>query len=141
MIFLKPEYLYLMLPPAVLLFYLIITNKSNLDRIFDKTVLKRIKFDDDTLGRVGRNMMVAVAALLMIIALARPVKEIRDLNITQERVDLLLALDISRSMEAKDIYPDRLTFAKKKMVELIERFDEAKFAVIAFGREAFCSLR
>lgn len=126
-----------MLPPAVLLFYLIITNKSNLDRIFDKEILKRIKFDDDTLGRVGRNMMVAVSALLMIIALARPVKELRDLNVTQERVDLLLALDISRSMEAKDIYPNRLTFAKRKMMELIERFDEAKFAVVAFGREAF----
>ncbi len=137
MIFLKPEYLYLMLPPALVLFFFIITNKSDIDRLFDKKVLERVRFDDDTLGRVGRNMMIAVATLLMLLSLARPVKEIRDLNVTSKKIDILVALDISRSMGAKDIYPDRLSFAKDRVEKFIDRFKEANVGILAFGDEAF----
>ena len=137
MIFLKPEYLIYMLIPLIILFYLIITGKSPIQTIFDEKILRRLTIDTDSLGRTGRNFMLFVAMLFMIVALARPVLPKAEITTAAKSLDLLVALDISRSMLATDRYPDRLTFAKRKLYELMEKFKEARIGVIAFADEGF----
>ncbi len=137
MIFLKPEYLVMMLIPTLVLFYLIISNKSALELYFDEKILQKLRFDNNALGRVGRNMMLFVALIMMIIALARPVIEKGEIAIQTKSIDILVALDISKSMLASDIYPTRLAFAKKRFMELVDYFTEANIAVIAFSSEGF----
>ncbi len=137
MIFLKPEYLTMMLIPTLILFYFIISNKSALDTYFDKKVLEKLRFDNDALGKIGRNMMLFVALIMMIVALARPVLEKGKVQIKTKSIDMMVALDISKSMLAADFYPSRLAFAKKKFVELVESFKEANIGVVAFASEGF----
>ena len=137
MIFLKPEYLYLMLPPTILLFYLMITKKDPLEGYFDPKILEKLRFDNDALGRMGRNLLLFASLVMMIVALARPVIAQKDIQTKQRRINLLIALDISDSMRARDRYPDRLQFAKKRINALIDALPEADIALIAFGSGAY----
>jgi len=136
-IFLNSDYLIFMLAPAVLLFYLIVTNKNKLDLVFSEDVLKKIKYDGGGLGRVGRNIMLSLASFFMIMALARPAVEKGEVNVENRSLDILVALDISDSMKAKDIYPNRLSFAKEKFFEFLDLFKEANVGVVAFSSDVF----
>lgn len=137
MILLNPSYLIFMMIPAIILFFLIVNQKSNLNSIFDENIIKKLTFDNGYLGKTGRNFMLFSSLILMIIALSRPVLEKGDVVIKGKKIDLLVAMDISKSMQATDIYPNRLEFAKKKLYEFISLFDEANIAVIAFSSQGF----
>ena len=137
MIFLRPEYLVFMLIPLIILFYFIVTGKSLVQTVFDEKMLEKLTVDTDSLGRTGRNLMLFVALFLMIIALARPAIPRGSIDVASQSIDLLVGLDISKSMLATDRYPNRLQFAKKKLYELLEKFDEARVGVIAFADDGF----
>ena len=137
MIFLKPEYLYLMLPPLVLFFFFIITRKEPLDEYFNEEVLKKLKFESDVLGKVGRNMMIFASLILMVIALARPVLPKKDILVKKKSIDLVVAVDFSRSMMCSDVYPNRFEFAKRRLKDFIDSFEEANIGVIGFSDDAF----
>ena len=62
--------------------------------------------------------MVAIA--LLIIALARPQSKTSWKNITTEGIDIILSMDISASMLAKDLKPNRLEAAKEVATEFID---------------------
>ncbi len=137
MILLRPDYLLFMMIPALILFFFIITYKNNMNSIFDEKMLEKLTFDNGSLGRMGRNFMLFIALFLMIIALSRPAIEKGDVKIKSKKIDLLIALDISKSMLASDIYPNRIEFAKKKIYEFIDSFKEANVGVVAFSSEGF----
>ena len=137
MIFLKPEYLTMMLIPTVILFYFIVTNKSALESYFDEETLKKLRFDNGSLGKIARNILLFLALIMMIVSLARPVKEKGEVQIKSKSIDMMVALDISKSMMAGDIYPSRLAFAKKRFVEFVDSFKEANIGIVAFSSEGF----
>ncbi len=137
MSFLQPEYLLFMMIPTLILFYFIVTHTNKLDSIFDEKILKKLRYDNDSLGRVGRNIMLFMALFFMIVALARPVFEKGEIKTKSKSIDLMVALDISKSMLATDFYPNRLEFAKKEFGVLLDNFPEANIGVIAFSSGGF----
>ena len=137
MIFLKPEYLTMMLIPTLILFYFIVTNRSALDSYFDKKILEKLRFENGALGKIGRNILLFIALIMMILALARPVKEKGEVAIKSKSIDMMVALDISKSMMAGDIYPNRLAFAKQRFIKFVDSFKEANIGIIAFSSEGF----
>lgn len=78
--------------------------------------------------------LAALAAL--IIAAARPISGYREAGFTAGSRNLLLALDISRSMETQDVKPSRLEEARAAAYELIEALPEDKIGLIVFSGEA-----
>ncbi|MRI83295.1 MAG: hypothetical protein C6I00_02645 [Nitratiruptor sp.] len=133
---LDPEFIPLMLLPSFLLLYLILTNKSTIERIFDPQILQKIKLDRGMSKRV-RLLALFLALTFMIFALARPVYQKGIVEVERRYSDLVIALDISRSMQAKDLYPNRLQFAKRKVEELIEASENLAIGLIAFAQNAF----
>ncbi len=94
--------------------------------------------------RTLRNMLrplpivCRLAALaLFIVALARPVNVHTDSEITTEGIDIVLSMDISGSMLARDFQPERLTAAKKIASEFVMERTGDRLAVVAFAGEAF----
>lgn len=83
-------------------------------------------------------MLLRMGALSMfIIALARPVDEYVEREVTTEGIDIVLSMDISGSMLARDFQPDRLTASKKIASEFVaDRFGD-RLSVVAFAGEAF----
>ncbi|WP_456381206.1 VWA domain-containing protein [Hydrogenimonas sp.] len=135
--FLYPEFIYLMLLPAGVLVYLISTNKDTIERMFSADVLARLRIEGDALGRKGHNTLIFTVFFFMTLALARPVIEEGETRIESRGVDLVIALDLSRSMQAADFYPNRLRFAKQKIGELLPVIRASRIGMIGFTTASF----
>jgi Ca-activated chloride channel family protein len=78
-----------------------------------------------------------VALGLVALALARPQTRDRGGRVEVEGIDIMLALDLSYSMEATDLAPNRLEAAKKVVDEFISRRKSDKIGLVVFGKEAY----
>ena len=83
-------------------------------------------------------IILRVAAVAMfIVALARPVNITQEHETTTDGIDIVMAMDISGSMLARDFTPDRLTSAKHLAAEFVANRRGDRIAVVAFAGEAF----
>ncbi|AKF24304.1 von Willebrand factor A [Sulfurovum lithotrophicum] len=135
--FVNPYLFWILLVPFVLFAFLISTNKERLSRIFDEKVLTRLTASSEGMPLRLRNIIMFAAIFFMIVALARPVKELEDKVVKVQGLTLLTALDISGSMRSKDVYPNRLAFAKKKMNEFFDAMPSDEIGVVAFAYSPF----
>ena len=79
-----------------------------------------------------------VAALaLLIVALARPQSSSTNRKSTVEGIDIVMAMDVSSSMLARDLKPDRLTAAKKVASEFVEGRPGDRMGLVIFSGESF----
>ncbi|WP_281951344.1 VWA domain-containing protein [Nitrosophilus kaiyonis] len=130
------EYIYLMLIPSLVLLYLISTNKSELERVFDSKILKRLKINRG-LDKNTKIFLLFFALFLMIFAMSRPVIQKGVVEVETKKAPVVFALDISKSMLSKDFYPNRLEFAKLKIINLVNMLKNVQFGAVAFAKEAF----
>jgi len=135
--FVNPYLFWIFIVPFVLFAFLISTNKERLSRIFDEKVLTRLSAANEGIPLMLRNIVMFAAIFFMIVALARPVKEMDDIVVNVQGLTLLTVLDISGSMRSKDVYPNRLTFAKKKMNLFFDAMPSDEIGVVAFAYSPF----
>jgi len=135
--FVNPYLFWIMIVPFVLFAFLITTNKERLSRIFDEKVLARLSAADESMPLLVRNIIMFLAIFLMIVALARPVVDEGDKVVEVQGLTLLTALDISGSMRSKDVFPNRLAFAKKKMNLFFDSMPSDEIGVVAFAYSPF----
>ena len=74
---------------------------------------------------------------LFIVALARPVNITQEHEATTDGIDIVLSMDISGSMLARDFTPNRLTSAKHLAAEFVANRRGDRIAIVAFAGEAF----
>ncbi|MBQ0080361.1 MAG: VWA domain-containing protein [Alistipes sp.] len=77
------------------------------------------------------------ALALIIVALARPRDVEHNTNTTTEGIDIVLAIDISGSMLARDFHPDRLSVAKEVAAAFISDRVGDRIGIVVFAGEAF----
>ena len=135
--FVNPYLFWILIVPFILFAFLISTNKERLSRIFDEKVLARLSATDESMPVVMRNILMLMAIFLMIVAMSRPVLNEGDKVVEVQGLTILTALDISGSMRSKDVYPNRLTFAKKKMNMLFDALPSDDVGVLAFAYSPF----
>ena len=83
-----------------------------------------------------KKLFLALSLIFMIIALARPVSDKKEINTNNNLKKVALALDISKSMLVKDVYPNRLDFAKQKIKQFIDKFN-GEISIMAFSTNTF----
>ncbi|WP_457596743.1 vWA domain-containing protein [Hydrogenimonas sp.] len=127
--FLNPFFLWLLIPLGLLT--LLRYRQERLARLplHPKVVLQN-----------GRTLAVRLApygALAwMLVALARPVLPEEAPRMADARPTLFLAIDASRSMRARDLAPDRYTFAKEAIETLVRSDPSRRYALVAFTTNA-----
>lgn len=137
MSFIYTNVLFLMLIPALLLMFLLIKKKNNFEEYFSKEALEKLSVSNQYFSKKARNITLFISLIFMIIALARPVTNEKDQKIKQELNTLVVAIDVSKSMLATDLYPNRLNFATKKLLSIIENSKDTAIAVILFAKSSF----
>ena len=137
MTFLHPEFLYYMLPPLFLLFGLLLTQKEHQAEFFSKEMMEKLRVSANTLTLKARNALFFLIGFFMIIALAEPVIEEGSVKVDAKSADIMVALDISDSMLANDIYPNRLEAAKEKALSLLETAHSERIGIVAFAKESY----
>jgi Ca-activated chloride channel family protein len=83
------------------------------------------------------NIFRVLAFSLLVVALARPQTRDRGGRVEVEGIDIVVTLDMSRSMEAIDLAPNRLEAAKKVIDQFVARRKSDRIGLVVFGREAF----
>jgi Ca-activated chloride channel family protein len=73
----------------------------------------------------------------VVVALARPQSSSSGQNVTTEGIDIILALDISSSMLAEDLKPNRIEAAKKVATDFIDSRPNDRIGLVVFGGESF----
>ena len=137
MSFLHPEFLYYMLPPLFVLFALLLTQKESQAHYFSEEVMDRLRVSANTLTLRARNALFLLMGILMIIALAQPVIKEGTVKIKAKSADIMIALDISDSMLAQDVYPNRLEMAKQKALTLLDESPNERIGVVAFAKNSY----
>ena len=85
----------------------------------------------------SRTLLLLAAALLVALAAARPQWGKTERFREREGVDFVIALDISRSMEAADVLPSRLAVAQEELVSLVEAERGSRIGLVFFAGSAF----
>ena len=139
----SPQYLYLLLVLLALaaIHYYIIFKKQQQVKRFGDPVLTRQLFLCVSRWRPEVKFWLAMVALAsFIVALARPQFGTR-LD-TRERVGIeaIIALDVSNSMLAEDVKPNRLEKAKMMVSNMVDGMKDDKIGLIVFAGEAFVQL-
>jgi len=135
--FLNLNVFYMMLIPLVLLFVLLISSKNSMQRYFSKEMREILHVGDSHLSTTVRNTLFFLVLILFIIALSRPVIDKKEQNVKQSLIPIVVALDVSTSMLAQDIYPNRISLAKKKLQEIIKIAKNTTIGVVLFAKDSF----
>jgi Ca-activated chloride channel family protein len=102
-------------------------------------------FSSEMLNKIiiGKNkkkinfILLIVSFILLILALARPIIQNKPIKVTQSSIDIIVAFDISKSMQCDDIYPNRLQFAKNKFNDFLTQLKDERVGAIGFSSRAF----
>lgn len=76
-------------------------------------------------------------ALLLVLALARPQSSDSKEDVTREGIDIVIAMDLSGSMLARDLKPDRLEASKKVAMEFIDGRPDDRIGLVVYEGEAY----
>ena len=125
--------LLLLLPLALMLF----KKAGTLRAYFDADALKRLQISENIFSPNFKNALLLLATASMIFALARPYVDNGEIKVSSSSIDVMAGFDISRSMFANDVYPNRLALAKKKFKEFSDDMQETKIGIIGFSSRAF----
>ena len=102
----------------------------------DPGALRRLTGDAGGLARAVRVGLLLLAFLFAVAGLARPLAGFRLVTTAARGADVVVALDLSHSMEARDVRPDRLRAATREITTLLESLEGSSMGLVAFAGEA-----
>lgn len=134
------EYTTLLLAlPVFALFFWIARRRflNRLNRLADSEMAGWISRRVSDRKAIVKTVLVFAAMGFMIFALTRPQMGGQSTLVKREGIDLLFVLDVSKSMEVKDIRPSRLKRAKLELQSLMEQLSGDRVGIISFAGAAF----
>jgi len=140
MIFAKPEFLYgLVLIPAAALFFWWARNQQHkaLSLMGEEKLIRKLTANLNWSGKKWKTVLQVATLALIVIALARPQwgSEVREIE--QEGLQIMVALDVSASMLAQDIKPNRLERAKLEIADLMKKLNGDEIGLVLFSGASF----
>jgi len=131
-------YLLLLIPLGIIFFYFVLRWKRQALRRFGSLLLlEQLTPSFSNKRRNWKIVLLLAAMLFLILALARPQLGTKLEEVKREGVDIMVAIDVSESMNAQDIKPSRMAKARHEVVALMEKLEGDRIGIIAFAGEAF----
>ena len=141
--FANPEYLYLLLLlPVLIILWLIndLRRKKAIQKLGNKELVLQLMPEKSTIRPIMKFILQLIAVLAGVIVLARPQFGSKIEEIKRQGVEVIIALDVSNSMLAEDIQPDRLTRAKQSISRLVDNLENDKIGLIVFAGDAYTQI-
>lgn len=137
--FLRPQWFLALLPLALLLWLLFFRKQGSRgwEAVCDERLLPHILIRKPGQARRVSLALTALGGLLAVAALAGPAWEKLPQPVFTAGDALVIALDLTRSMDAGDVSPSRLERARFKIRDLMEKRSEGQTALLAYAGEAF----
>lgn len=128
--------------PLLLILYIITRRlqKRQLQKWGDQLLLNRL-MPDFSSTRIFIKFVIWILAFgIMILALARPQFGTKLSEVKRKGIEMIIALDVSNSMMAEDIQPNRLENAKMAISRLVDRLENDKIGLIVFAGDAYIQM-
>jgi Ca-activated chloride channel homolog len=141
--FANPDFLYLLLLlPAMVILYILnfFRRKRALSRLGDPILVSRLIPEVSVIRPALKFGIQLLAIAIVTIILARPQFGSKLEEVKKQGVEVMIALDVSNSMLAGDIQPDRLTRAKQALTRLIDNLDNDRIGLIVFAGDAYTQI-
>jgi Ca-activated chloride channel family protein len=138
--FANPEYLIALwlIPALIVLFVLFNRNRKRLlEKFADKDIHKFIMYSYSGAKSKFKFALILVVLSLLIIAFSNPQVGTKMQEVKQTGIDVYILLDVSRSMAAEDIKPNRLEKAKYQISNLIQKLRGDRIGLIVFSGDAY----
>ena len=132
----------LLVIPILALFFIWsrVARKRALRRFGNEEILKQL-MPFASKSRPGFKFFVLMLALaFIIVGIARPQYGSKLKKVKREGIELVIALDVSNSMMAEDIQPNRLDRAKLAISRLVDKLKDDKIGLIVFAGDAYTQL-
>lgn len=138
-----PTYLFLLLSvvPVTLCFFGFIwwrNNKINL--LGDDTLVQELIPQASKTKHFSKFILVVLALLFLVFGILDPLIGVKYEKVKREGVDIIVAMDISKSMMAEDIKPSRLIRAKMFVSKFLDKLSNDRFGLIFFAGRAYLQM-
>ena len=131
----------LLIPLMVLIFlYFLNWRKKSLNKIAEGRLQKIIIPQLSRTKIVLRFVFFSIAMALLVIAIANPQFGTKLEEVKREGIDIMIALDVSNSMKAQDLQPNRLENAKQSIGRLINNLNDDRIGIIVFAGQSYVQL-
>lgn len=140
MFFEYPALLWLLVIPALMLVHYIYIELSGRRPHLRVPDVKFWKAGGRSVLGVIRHLpflLRTIALVMIIIAIARPRSSTKMDKIDTEGIDIVLAMDVSTSMLARDFTPDRISAAKDIAIEFISQRPSDRMGIVVFAGESY----
>lgn len=134
-----PVYLWLLLLPLLVLgasFWYKIHLKKRRSVYFSDEVFAKLYAGEIKGMYPAKSILMYTGSVLLILALAGPQIGVELREVERRGVDIMVVLDVSRSMLAQDVRPNRLDKAKFEILRMVDRLRGDRVGLIAFSGEA-----
>lgn len=133
---------FLLTIPAFIAAYIWFTRRKRrqLEEFGDPTLLAELMPNASRTRPTIKFSILLVALTLLIFAAARPQYGQNEQTIKRQGIEVMVALDISNSMLAEDVAPNRLDRAKQMLSKIIDKMVDDKVGLIVFAGEAYTQL-
>lgn len=124
---------------AIIIFYIMVMRRRRvlMRRFADKNLLSGIGPTVSARRKIIKITLLASAMVLGVVALARPQWGFEWEEVKRVGLDMLIAVDTSKSMLAKDLKPNRLECSKFAIKDLVKRLNGDRIGLIAFSGSSF----
>ncbi|RED48754.1 vWA domain-containing protein [Seonamhaeicola aphaedonensis] len=132
----------LLIIPVITLFFLVLQIwKHKAQRDFaDKDLLKKLSPNKSLFKSILKTIVLSLAFVCLVLAMVNPKVGTKLETVKREGVDIVFAVDVSKSMLAEDIAPNRLEKAKQLVTQIINNLASDRVGIIAYAGRAFPQL-
>lgn len=114
--------------------------KQALQKLGESALQERLMPNYSSSRRFWKNILLLCAVFFLIVGLMNPQIGSKEVEIKREGIELAIALDVSNSMLAEDLSPNRLERSKRALLQLIDQLKGDRVSVIVFGGQAYVQL-
>jgi len=136
----EPVYFYLLaiIPAMIVVFLLVFWWKKRTQRKFSNPdLLKRLAPNSSTFKSTFKLILLLLGIAFLVISLVNPKMGSKLKTVKREGVDVVFALDVSRSMLAEDIAPNRLEKAKQIISKIIDKLGSDRVGIIIYAGNSY----
>lgn len=128
--------------PVFVIAYVVMTKRKErqLKAFGDPELMAQLMPDASKSRPIWKFCLMLVALVLLIVAAARPQFGQKENTVKRQGIEVMVALDISNSMLAEDVAPNRLDRAKQMLSKMIDNMVDDKVGLVVFAGEAFTQL-
>jgi len=137
--FLRPYWFLMLIPLAIMLWSLLwyLKKGDSWQQVIDPKLLKHLLNQSSSAKNFKPLMILGLIWFTTVFALAGPAWEKHQQPVFRNNNAKVILLDLSQSMLAEDIQPDRLTRAKYKILDLLRDYPEGQTGMAVFSGEAY----